>query len=368
MRMENLTTKHLEDFLMDNSFKEFVIGKNKEAVEMWTNWINDNPSAKNEFEIAIKVIHLLHKTKKDISDLHTEEDLKELLAKIHSENEDTLETSNNQFQWYRIAAIFVLLFTLSVTFYFLFKNRSKAGEVLVYNEIIVPLGEKSQLILADGTHIWINSSSKLRYPVNFSKNNRTVYLEGEAYFDVTKKEDQPFIVSTPDLNVKVLGTAFNVKNYPGDKKAVTTVVRGLVSVESKKELTKPVLLKPNENMILTTVVSKEVKEVNEQIVHDNRIMPTVEAIINKTVNVEAITSWKDQMLVFSDEPLEEVALKMERWYNVKVFIENESLKKERYRGKFVNNETIYQVLEVINYTTPIRYSIKNNEIYIDKRK
>jgi ferric-dicitrate binding protein FerR (iron transport regulator) len=354
---------------MDNSFKEFVTGKNKESVEAWTNWINENPSARNEFEIAIKVMHLLLKTKKDISDLHTEEDLKELLAKIHSENDNEIltESSNTRFQWYRIAAIFVLLFTLSATFYFLFKNRSKGGEDLVYNEIIVPLGEKSQLILADGTHIWINSSSKLRYPVNFSKKNRTVYLEGEAYFDVTKKEGQPFIVSTPDLNVKVLGTAFNVKNYPGDKKAVTTVVRGLVSVESKKELTKPVLLKPNENIVLSTIAEPEDKAVKHENVREEQATPTMEAIINKTVNVEAITSWKDQMLVFSDEPLEEVALKMERWYNVKVFIRNEGLKKERYRGKFVNNETIYQVLEVINYTTPIKYSMKNNEIYIDKR-
>lgn len=364
--MENLITKHLEDFLMDNSFKEFVIGNNKEAVETWTKWIKENPSAKNEFETAIKVMHLLLKTKKDISDLHTEEDLKELLAKIQNEDENLQETSNIQFQWYRIAAIFVLLLTLSVTFFFLFKSRSKVSEELVYNEIIVPLGEKSQLVLADGTHIWINSSSKLRYPVNFGKNNRKVYLEGEAYFDVTKKEDQPFIVSTPDLNIKVLGTAFNVKNYPGDKKAITTVVRGLVSVESK-ELAKPVLLKPNENIVLSRVPESHTESVKEE-VKEEAAAAKLEAIVNKTVNVEAITSWKDQMLVFSDEPLEDVALKMERWYNVKVYINNESLKKERYRGKFVNNETIYQVLEVINYTTPIRYTIKNNEIYIDKRK
>lgn len=364
--MENLITKHLEDFLMDNSFKEFVTGDNNEAIKKWTNWITENPSAKNEFETSIKVMHLLLKTKKDISDLHTEEDLKELLAKIQSQEETIQETSNTQFQWYRIAAIFVLLLTLSVTFFFLFKSRTKVSEELVYNEIIVPLGEKSQLVLADGTHIWINSSSKLRYPVNFGKNNRKVYLEGEAYFDVTKKEDQPFIVSTPDLNIKVLGTAFNVKNYPGDNKAVTTVVRGLVSVESN-ELTKPVLLKPNENIVLSTI-SEAKEESATELVKEETTISKLEAVVNKTVNVEAITSWKDQMLVFSDEPFEDVAQKMERWYNVKVFINSESLKKERYRGKFVNNETIYQVLEVINYTTPIRYTIKNNEIYIDKRK
>lgn len=362
--MSKLTTKHLEDFILDDSFKEFVCGTNKESVQKWHNWIHENPYAKNEFEIAIKVMNLLLKTKKEVPDPHTEEHLKELLSQIRAEKEPEIDLSNN-YQWFKVAGIVTLLLTLYVTFYFLLKNRD--SNAIVYNEIIVPLGEKAQLVLSDGTHIWLNSSSKLKYPVTFNASNRTVYLEGEAFFDVTKKGKTPFIVSTPDLNVKVLGTAFNVKNYPGDKKAETTVIRGLVSVERKNEQSEAILLKPHENFVLNTVAEPEVEAEKPNADKERTSVPaTIKPIVNKTVNVEAITSWKDQMLVFSDEPLEEVALKMERWYNVKIYIQNEELRKERYRGKFVNNENFYQVLEAIKFTTPIKYKVKNNEIFLDK--
>ena len=365
--MKNYSTIHLEDLLLDNSFQQFVSGENREAIDKWQLWIKENSQAQKEFDTAITVMKLLLKTRKNISDLKTEEDLADLLASIRNEKNEESETSST-FQWWRLAAIILLFISVSTIIYFTV-TRPKTSEIVAFNEIIVPLGEKSQIILADGTHIWINSSSKLRYPVTFNKSERTVYLEGEAFFEVTKNEIQPFVVNTPDLKVKVLGTSFNVKNYPGDRNAVTTVVKGLVSVESKKEKSESVLLNPNENLVLNTLSIPEEVQNTKVVEKENNIEPKrIHPIVNKKVNVEAITSWKDQMLVFSDEPLEEVALKMERWYNVKIYILDQDLKKERYRGKFVNNETIYQVFEAIKFTTPIRYKSKNNEFFIDKPK
>lgn len=363
--MKNHTTLHLEDFLMDDSFRQFVAGESRDAIDKWHLWIKENSHAKKEFETAITVMNILLKTKKNIPNLKTEEDLADLLASIEKEKNLIEDKAFSTFNFWRIAAI--TLFFLSVSAFIYFKVlKTKTPEIVAYNEIIVPLGEKSQVILADGTHIWINSSSKLKYPVNFNKEERTVYLEGEAFFDVKRDETQPFVVNTPDLKVKVLGTAFNVKNYPGDKKAVTTVLRGLVSVETTKE--KAVFLKPNENYTLFTgntsndVVSKEMPEPAKT----KDISLPLKPIVTTKVNAEAATSWKDQTLVFSDETFEDVAIKMERWYNVKIYIKGEDLKKERYRGKFVNNETIYQVLEAIKYTTKIKYRVKNNEFYIEK--
>ena len=367
--MEEITFEYLEDFINDDSFRQFVAGENKESVEKWKKWIADHPSALTEFETAIKVTKLLVKTKKVSYDLHTEEELSLLLSRIRQKkNKKNQDSSFTRFQWSRIAAMIVLLLSLAGILYFIIGNKN--NEAIAYNEIIVPLGEKSQLVLADGTHIWINSSSKLKYPVDFSKKNRTVYLEGEAFFDVTHNEKLPFEVNTPNMKIKVLGTSFNIKNYPGDKNAVTTVVRGLVRVETTDAKTRSVLLKQNENIVVFTGSLKNsvpTKELQNRA--DNKEMPvSLDPVINKKVNVEEITSWKDQMLVFNYESLEDVVLKMERWYNVRIYIMDEELKKERYRGKFVNNETIYQVLEALKYTTPINYKIKNNEFFIEKPK
>ncbi|HEX3009461.1 MAG TPA: FecR domain-containing protein [Bacteroidales bacterium] len=364
--MVNFEAKHLEDFLTDYSFQSFVTGDDKESGEKWRHWIEVNPQAKKEFDTAVKVMKLLLKTRKQVSNLHTEQELKELLAKIQ-DNEISLEDESSPAAWWwRVAGIILLLISVSIVFYFALKP--KQADLVAYNEVIVPLGEKAQIVLADGSHIWINSSSKIKYPVAFDKKERKVYLEGEAFFDVTRNEKHPFIVYTPDLKVKVLGTSFNVKNYPNDKNAVMTVVRGLVSVESKKNEIAPILINPNENYVLNTSPVKKDKISAEPEKQTDQLPKKVLPIINKKVNVEAITSWKDQMLIFFDEPLEDVALKMERWYNVKVHILNGELKKERYRGKFVNNETIYQVLEAIKFTTPISYKTKNNEFFIDKPK
>jgi transmembrane sensor len=362
--------QYLEDFILDDTFRKFVIGEDKESIEKWQTWIKKNPFAMQEFETSIQIMNMLLKTRKNVQGLNTEEALKTLLSEIRKEKQyKAFNISIFSKQWFRIAGIIVLLMGISTVLYYTFSYRSGKHEIVAYNEIIVPLGEKSQIVLSDGTHIWINSSSKLKYPVNFSKKNRTVFLEGEAFFDVAHHEKLPFEVHAPNMNIKVLGTAFNIKNYPGDKKATATVVRGLVSIERPDIKDKAVLLKPNENYVLNTISAHHSNKnaLQSQLEREKQIA-LQEPIINKKVNVEAITSWKDQMLVFSDETLEDVVLKMERWYNVKITIKNEQLKKERYRGKFVNNETIYQVLEAIKYTTPIKYSVKNNAFTIDKPK
>jgi ferric-dicitrate binding protein FerR (iron transport regulator) len=230
------------------------------------------------------------------------------------------------------------------------------NEALTFNEVIVPIGEKSQIVLSDGTHVWINSGSKFKYPVSFGKKSRQVFLSGEAFFDVTKKEEQTFVVTTHDASVKVLGTAFNVKSYPEDAKTQTTVVRGLVSVQRLNE-TEEVLIRPNQMAVIRNSEPEE-KAVAES--------PRKLHVLNN-VNTEAITCWKNQLLVFADEPLEDMAMKMERWFNVKIVIEDSTLRKERYNGKFVHNETIYEVLEAIKQTTSIRYTLENEKIFIVRK-
>jgi transmembrane sensor len=258
--------------------------------------------------------------------------------------------------WLKIAAIVFLLLGLS-SFWILFHYKNTKNRQLVFNEIIVPLGEKAQIILSDGTHIWINSASRLKYPASFGEISREVVLEGEAFFDVTKKQGKTFAVKTRDVKVNVMGTAFNVKCYPGDDKTQTTVVRGMVKVEENNGRHKALIIRSNE---MATIQQKSVKG-NESI----RLIP----ITVDRVNPANLVSWKDQMLVFAGESFEDLAKKMERWFNVKIKIDNEELKSERYNGKFVHNETVYQVLEAIKLTTPITYKVEKDTIIITiKRK
>jgi transmembrane sensor len=257
--------------------------------------------------------------------------------------------------WFRIAAIILLIVGLS-SLWNLFYFWQDGKKDLTYNEIIVPLGEKAQIILSDGTHVWINSASKLRYPVFFGKDSRDVTLEGEAYFDVTKRHGKTFVVNTRDVKVNVLGTAFNVKCYPEDEKTQTIVVRGIVRVEDIHGNHKALIVKPNE---MVTLQEKTLPGVSDS----KKALITI-----KTVNPESLVSWKDQMLVFTGESFEDLAIKMERWFNVNIKIDNDELKTQRYNGKFVHNETVYQVLEAIKITTPITYQVNRDTIIISKKK
>ena len=259
--------------------------------------------------------------------------------------------------WARAAAVILLLTGLAWGWNTVFNNK-QADEQHVYNEIIVPIGEKSQIILSDGSHVWINSGSHFKYPVNFSNDKRDVILEGEAYFDVTNRRGTKFVVNTHDVRIEVLGTAFNVKSYPEDKKTQTTVVRGLVSVESKISKDAPILIHPDQ----MATIHEEPRISTPDITTSAKNL-----VITNKVNTAVITSWKDQLLVFADETFEDIAVKMERWYNVKISIDDNELKQARYTGKFVHNETIYEVLEAIKITTPIKYSVTEAGITITRK-
>jgi len=329
------------------------LASNEESVLFWNTWILNNPDKNEEIKKAREVLMLLLSTRKTRHPIDKEAALKNLIVEI-SKTETAPPLRRLYSTLARVAAIILLAAGLSSVWHMLTKNRIQLQNQLTMNEVIVPVGEKSQIILSDGTHVWINSGSSIRYPVCFGTTSREVSLVGEAYFDVTKGKST-FTVNTHDAKIKVLGTAFNVKSYPEDKKTLTTVVRGLVRVESREKGVKAVLIGPSQMAVI--------KEPSTSApVSDSKNL----SVINK-VNTLVITSWKDQLLIFADETFEDLAIKMERWYNIKISIEDEELKKERYTGKFVNNETVYEVLEAIEVTTPIDYTVEEDEIVITRK-
>lgn len=267
----------------------------------------------------------------------------------------------------KIAAVFIIALLIG----YLLAPALKSSQPLTYNETIIPYGQKGMIKLSDGTKVWLNSGSKLRYSANFSKTKRDVFLEGEGYFDVAHDPSSPFYLHTKDLIVKVLGTSFNVKAYPDEGKVETTLVNGSIKIlksENNKyfEIT---TLKPYDQAIFNvknnTLVIKKLKSETQT------ILPTSPTAKNKIASalyiepkIESVIQWKDQKLIFDNEAFKDIVVKLERWYGRKIYVENLEKNNSCYSGKFEYNETIYQVLDVISRTTNMDYYEKNHNIYI----
>ncbi len=358
-----------DKLLMDEGFISDIIKFNDRKDELQNKYIKNKGITENELEQAIYVYNALSSHKRiKFSDEYKQHQSDRLMAHINTDEKGN-KRKKELFYYISIAASVLIVFALSFSILY----KTNLLNIISGNnqqiELIVPSGEKSQLVLADGTRVWLNSESRLKYPVSMKRKERKVFLEGEAYFDVTKQKGSHFIVYTQDLKVKVLGTKFNVKSYPRDKTIETTVVEGSVRIESKENTIKfsPVVLKPAERLVYRKVPLKNsikhiaVNDKNEE----SKIVPFVDQeIIISNVNTDNITCWKDHLLVFDNETFEEIAIKMSRWYKVQIDILDADLKAQRYTGKFVNNESLKQVLEAIKLTTPIKYNINQNYIQI----
>jgi ferric-dicitrate binding protein FerR (iron transport regulator) len=209
-----------------------------------------------------------------------------------------------------------------------------------------PKGQKSVMLLDDGTKVWLNADSKLTYSKNFGKNGlREVHLEGEAFFDVVKNPEAPFIVHTSALNIRVLGTSFNVKSYADDSRIETTLVEGKVEIDKLVDRTRTrrnVVLQPNQK----ATFSKESMDINV-----------------KEVAAEEVVAWRNDRLVFKSEPFGEVVKQLERWYNVKIHVENEEYAICPLTAS-IEKETLEEILNFLAVTHKIGFAISGSDVYI----
>jgi transmembrane sensor len=249
----------------------------------------------------------------------------------------------NQFVRYAAIVFFILSFGYLASYYI--SNESASAE---FCTISVPKGNKSEVILPDGSRIWLNNSSKLVYPKKFNRKFRKVELTGEAYFEIKPNAKVPFLVQTSDVSIKVLGTKFNVSAYPNDKFIETTLISGKVTVRSNENPEIENTLVPGESMSYDKV--------------SNRLTKT-------QVDTKFYTYWMKGEFVFKDEKFETLAKRIERIYNVEITFQDQSLKEKTYTGDFKVDDNIYTILEVIKRSTsePIEYITDRNKIIIRKK-
>jgi ferric-dicitrate binding protein FerR (iron transport regulator) len=249
----------------------------------------------------------------------------------------------NQFAKY--AAILFFFLSFSFLSYYYFTEENSKDEFCM---ISVPKGNKSEIILPDGSKIWLNNNSKLIYPKKFNKSERRIDLIGEAYFEIKKNVKVPFIVKTSDVSIKVLGTKFNVSAYPNDKYIETTLISGKVTVQSNEAPEIVTTLNPGESM-------------------------TFDKISNHTaisrIDTKFYTYWMKGEFVFKDEKFETLAKRIERIYNVEIIFEDQTLKEKTYTGDFRVDDNIYSILEIFKRSTsvPIEYITDRNKITIRRK-
>ena len=224
----------------------------------------------------------------------------------------------------------------------MYSKEKPVNKQILYNEIKVPRGGEYSLRLADGTKVWLNAESKLRYPVQFNGKQRIVHLEGEAYFEVAHNKNAPFIISVHDTRVRVLGTKFNISAYKDQSYIATTLVEGSVQVDYLKD--QVILVPGKQSMVLK---GKDGISVNE-------------------VDPSIYTAWVHGVYEFEKKDLGSIMTQLGRWYNVNFFFTEPHLKKIKFTGAIQRNESINYAIERIESITNLKFKIKGVNIIIEK--
>ena len=243
---------------------------------------------------------------------------------------------------WRYAAVVAIIIAVGCISYW--QGEVNVKDTFADISVEAPLGSKTKLYLPDGTLVWLNAGSRMTYSQGFGVDNRKVELEGEGYFEVKRNEKIPFFVKTKDLQLQVLGTKFNFRDYPEDHEVVFSLLEGKVGLNNLLREEKEAVLSPDERAVLNKA--------------------------NGLLTVESVTAsnasqWTDGYLFFDEELLPDIAKELERSYNVKIHIANDSLKTFRFYGNFVRREqNIQEVLEALASTEKMQYKIEERNITI----
>lgn len=249
-----------------------------------------------------------------------------------------------QLGWIKTTLKYAAIIALAFIAGNLLKPSATVDQEIRYSEIIVPYGQMSQIQLSDGTKIWLNSGTTLRYPDRFAEKTRSVSIEGEAYFEVAKMKAKPFSVNTSDLKIEVLGTSFNLSAYLEDATTSVTLVDGKVAVQDNAGKTVAQLI-PGQ------MATKNKNETRVGI---------------QTVQTSFFSAWTEGKIFFDDEPLDQIAVKLERWFNVEITFADEKLKSHKFTGTILKNKPVDQIMQALQLLAPIRFKHQVNATGKDK--
>ena len=339
-------TPHTEaDFLKQEYFVQWVLSPTKESSEYWQRWLNQNPD-KVELLGAARDLLLSFEPK----ETHTMDDVSyyKILDNLLEENskqkaQATNEKMNTSKPWLIAAAASVILFSsLSLIGFLGPKKGNPVAKLIDYNVESVPNGFKKTVTLPDGSVVRLNSASEIKYPSKFTDTLREVYLTGQAFFEVTKNANAPFIVHTKHFSTHVLGTSFDIQCYDSESLNHVAVVTGKVQVTTST----------GDEEVLTPK-NMSTYDVDKKSLSKTKFDPAI------------LLAWRDGVLSFDHAGFKEVAATLSRWYGVSVVIENGFEVKGFYTGRF-EKEALTTVLKGISYSSHFSYKIEDKTVLITK--
>ena len=388
MKEGKYTDYATEEYVLDDEFREWVLSPNRENNLFWKSFLEKHPGKRACLKEARLIVQSLQPVRPDVS----EKRLHDMFRNVRRRQEKDLFK-----YWGKVAAGITLLittgtlawFALSGNDPFIFKDNFLSGEkgkiilsdgsikefdsektvirqmasgnLMVnndtielnssldetdkgaMNQIVIPFGKRSEVTLSDGSHIWLNSGSQLSYPSVFGSDSREVYLSGEAFFEVSSDKDKPFFVICKELNVRVLGTKFNISAYNEDPVIKTVLLEGKINASKNRLFSKEISLSPGEGITFDKAEGN---------------------IVKSKVNVRLYTSWISGYLFFENESTPEVLKKLERYYNREIQID-ESLNNNTFSGKLDLSDDLNKVLESISFASSLEVS-EQDSIFIIK--
>ena len=364
--IESLIVKYLNDTIQDDEYRELIA---------WIGQSMDNELMFNQMREILLVSMLNDENFQFDSQVAFERVVKE--ARVRQMQKSIPELKNLKprkgikLSYHWAAAVALLLLMCGSLFNYLLLRPSYIPAV--FQEVIVPLGSRSKVLLPDGSHVNLNAGSTLRYHTDFGVKCRDLWLDGEGFFEVCKSST-PFVVHSGTVQIKAVGTSFNVRAYSSEKVVETTLVSGKIVVtntDSHDNAVEERTLLPNQKLIIPCS-----PELAEQTVFDNNTNPDTpnspvpvasRIIFQEKVDPEPDISWKDNKWIINREDLVSLAVKLERRFDIEIVFMDEQLKSFRYNGS-LPDLSLEQVLNVMSMVSPINYSVNGKTVVFSKNK
>jgi transmembrane sensor len=362
--LTDITHYTTEDFICDESFQRYCLGVEADVVA-WQDVLNRHPEKKQVVEEAINIVTALQA--RQGSRQEQLQQLKESFSRYAQLKHRLHVKDPKKFFPKRYVAGIAASVLVAVVAYFLIYRSSPSPHstgVVAASPLIFQSDSalRKTFVLADGSVVTLRKNSVLEVSKSFNQNNREVSLTGEAFFDVKKDAGHPFIVHTQEVDIKVVGTVFNVKAYPGNSETETALFRGRVEVSVKgQHAGTPVVLTPNQKLVINSA-PLGVAQKDSAVARRPVVMPL--SADTKDHKAKEI-AWVRNRLAIENEPLEVIATKLQQWYGIEVVFEDESVKQYRYSGTF-ESETVVNALEALQLSYPFSFEVQKDRIIIKK--
>lgn len=368
-----------EDYMLDISFQNYCLGKNEKDTRFWEAWAQMNPQKQETLQQA-KSLYLLLTGSHNAGQFTTDKETFHFIAKKHMNGNLLPQIPAVQPQVHKISLARKLLLyggavaaaIAGIVFLGLRSNQQQLhnGDFpLKYNYTEASkAGERKSFQLPDGSKVMLNAGSTINIFKDFNARTREISLSGEAFFDVVHNTGKPFIIHTSSMDIKVLGTVFNVKAYPKDKSTETSLIKGSVEITLHNKEADKILLRPNQKITLpnthNSIMQEPVAEKSaETTPADFKITGLTYTKPDSTLTE---VSWTENRLVFNENRLDEIATELERWYNITIRFDDEQVKQYRFTAVF-DQKNIVQVLNALQLSRRFEYKIaENNNIIISK--